>query len=110
MASGNGKYTGRGRDTRWKLARMKQQRPDLLAKYESGEISLSRAARQSGLEEERYSIARDPVKAARTILMRLPPEEIDDLVLALVHVQGRNYGLDAVAYVDELRAVVAEEG
>jgi hypothetical protein len=109
MSRVNGKYgDGLGRDTRWKLERIRQSRPDLLQRYERGEISLHRAACECGLVEDRFSVGHDPVKAALTLSQKLSLEEIDDLLLELSRLQCGKYRLSLLEYLDELRAEVVD--
>jgi hypothetical protein len=110
MSSAGTQWRTSSRDARWKCEKLRQSRPDLFAQYERGELTLSRAARAAGLEEERFTIARDAAKATQTITARLSASEVDDLLLKLVHQQAVRYGMSAEAYVDELRTAVVEAG
>jgi hypothetical protein len=97
-----------GRRTARKLNTLSRTQPDLVARFESGELSAYQAVVEGGLVDERYTISRNSVRAARTIATRLPALEVDALILALARHQLRHYDCPVDEYLAALREEILE--
>lgn len=72
----NVNHLGKGNSTDYTLRRLARERPDLLDKFESGEISANAAAIAAGFRVKTITVPLDPERAARALLKHFDRDEL----------------------------------
>lgn len=77
-----------GNSTGYAARRLRNSRPDLLVKVESGELTVNKAMIEAGYRERVIQITLDPEAATRIIVKHFKGEALDDLIRRLANWAG----------------------